>query len=63
MKTADPLLFCPAVLKQGRPPKSSGLRWPWHPYHPEQCPRSDMTLVGRGTGKEGMDGVRYLVLL
>lgn len=56
MKTADPLLFNPGVLNHARPSNSSGLRWPWHPYHPEQCPRSDMPLVGRGTGKEGMDG-------
>lgn len=26
------------------------------PNHPVQCVGSDMTLAGRGMGKEGMDG-------
>lgn len=56
MKTADPLLFSPGVLNPARPPKSPGLRWPWHLYHPEECAGSDLTLVGRGTGEEKMDG-------
>lgn len=36
------------------PPKSPGRRRPWHLCHPEQCPGSGVTLVGRGMGKEGM---------
>lgn len=54
MKTADPLLFCPAMLNYGRPPKSPGLRWPKHSYHPEQCPRGDMT--GWEGNREGRHG-------
>lgn len=60
------------MLNYGRPSKSSGVGWPKHSYHPEQCPGGDMTgWEGNREGRHGwgevscsaLSGIPFLAML